>query len=119
MQNDIGQPCQTPQGGRPVEVGNQRTHPLVTPECRLRRITQQGENPVTAKQMGKGATGNVAAPDNEKCLHGRILPDYPVEAVSKNVASAASWAAPGAQGRDSTRSTARSEHRVRPKWQAQ
>lgn len=81
MQNDIGQTRQTLQGGRPIEIGNHRTHPLAAPERRLRRVAQQGENPVAAKQMGKGATGNVAAPDNEKCLHGRILPDYLVAEI--------------------------------------
>ncbi len=81
MQNDIGQTCQAPQGGRPIKVCNQRTNPLVTPERRLRRIAQQGKKPVAAKQMWKGATGNVAAPDNEKCLHGRILPEYPVAEI--------------------------------------
>lgn len=81
MQDDIGQAGQTLQGGRAIEIGNQRTHPLAAPEWRLRRIAQQGENPVAAKQMGKRATGNVAAPDNEKCLHGRILPDYPLAEI--------------------------------------
>ena len=75
MQNDIGQAGQALQGGRPIKVGNQGTDPLAAPEWRLRRIAQQGKNPVASAQMGKGATGNVAAADNEKGLHGRILPE--------------------------------------------
>ena len=77
MQNDIGQTGQALQGGRPIKVGNQWTDPFAAPERRLRGVAQQGKNPVASAQMGKGATGNVAAPDNEKCLHGRILPESP------------------------------------------
>lgn len=77
MQNDISQTGQALQGRRPVKVGNQRTDPFAAPERRLRGIAQQGKNPVASAQMGKGATGNVAAPDNEKCSHGRILPESP------------------------------------------
>ena len=77
MQDDIGQSGETSQTGRPVKVGNQRTNAAVPPERGLKRITQQGENPVAAKQMRKGSAGNVAAPDNEKSLHAAILPDSP------------------------------------------
>ena len=75
MQHDIGQPGQAPQGCGLIEIGNHRKNAILAPEGCVQRIAQQGVNPVAAKQMGKGSAGDVAASDNEKSLHARILPD--------------------------------------------
>ena len=77
MQHHIGQAGQPTQAVSLIKVGNQRECSLSAPKGRLRRVAHQGDDPVTAQQKRKGSAGDVATPDNEKCLHAGILPESP------------------------------------------
>ena len=65
MQDDVGQPGDAPQGGWVVEVGNQRAGALGAPERALRRIAEQGVDPIVAKQQGKRTAREISAADDE------------------------------------------------------
>lgn len=65
MQNNVGKSGNTSQAGRMIEVGNNRVCSLVAPERALRRVAQQGEDLIVAKQTRQGAAGNVSAPNDQ------------------------------------------------------
>ena len=73
MQDVVGEAADSMQAGRMVEVGDERHRPGVAPARRLQRITQQGEYAVAVAQSGQGPPGNVAAADDQKSFHRRIV----------------------------------------------
>jgi hypothetical protein len=75
MQHGVGQPGDAPQAPGPVEIGHQRPRPARTPKRRLPRIRQQRKNPVTIPQKRQSPPRDVAATDDEQCLHAGILPE--------------------------------------------
>jgi len=52
MQNDVGQPGDSFQASRTIEVGDDRPGAAETPECHLCGVTQQGEYLIMAEQTG-------------------------------------------------------------------
>ena len=65
MQDDVGQPRQAWQTVGDVEVDNQRAGALGAPERALRRIAEQGVDPIVAKQQGKRTAREISAADDE------------------------------------------------------
>ena len=65
MQHNVGQSGNALQTGRAIEVGQDRSCACGTPECELRRVAQQGEDPIMAQQTGQGTAGDIAAPDDQ------------------------------------------------------
>jgi len=75
MQYDIGEAANTLQTGGAVKIGKNGPDTFRSPDGTLRRIAQQGVDPVVAEQMGQGAASNITAADDQKFLHDGILPD--------------------------------------------
>ena len=45
------------------------------PESELRGVAQQGEYPIMSEQAGQDSASNITTADDQKFLHGAILPD--------------------------------------------
>jgi hypothetical protein len=75
MQHDVGQTANAPQTGGTIKIGKQGAGAAGAPERKLRRVTQQGEDPIMAEQTGQGSASHITAADDQKFLHGAILPD--------------------------------------------
>lgn len=65
MQNDVGQTSKSPQTGGAIKIGKERTHAPCAPECKLRRVTQQGEDAIMAEQTRQGSAGHITATDDQ------------------------------------------------------
>ena len=52
MQNDVGQPGNSFQASRAIKIGDDGPGAAEAPECHLRRVAQQGEYLIMAKQTG-------------------------------------------------------------------
>lgn len=65
MQDNIGQARNPLQRFGPIKVGQNGAGAGGTPGTKLRRIAQQGEDPIAADQMGHGAAGNISAADDQ------------------------------------------------------
>lgn len=75
MQHNVGQSANAFQLGGMVKIAEDWPHTASSPGSELRRVTQQGVDPVVAKQVGQSAAGNITATDDQKFLHDAILPD--------------------------------------------
>ena len=75
MQHDVGQTANALQAGGAIKIGKQGAGAAGTPDRQLRRVAQQGEDPIMAEQMGQGSASHITAADDQKFLHGAILPD--------------------------------------------
>ena len=65
MQYDVGQPGKAMQAGGTIQIGKNGAGAAGAPEGELRRIAQQGENPIMAEQAGQDAAGNISTPDDQ------------------------------------------------------
>ena len=75
MQHDVGQTANASQAGGTIKIGKEGAGAPGAPECKLRWVTQQGEDPIMAEQTGQGSSSHIPAADDQKFLHGAILPD--------------------------------------------
>ena len=73
MQDEIGETADTRQRFRPVEIGKQRYGAGVTPTPGLLPVAHQGENTVALTQPGQRPPGDVAAANDKKSFHRRIV----------------------------------------------
>ena len=75
MQHDVGQTANASQAGGTIKIGKEGAGAPGTPNRKLRWVTQQGEDPIMAEQTGQGSSSHIPAADDQKFLHGAILPD--------------------------------------------
>ena len=58
-----------------IQIGTDGTGSVGTPGSELHGVAQQGEYPIMPEQAGQDSKSNITTADDQKFLHGAILPD--------------------------------------------